>query len=103
MTNLVIEVRHSRDNEVCTLCKDRLVPWEGLQLALADGSRPVCRRCGQKQAPALAALLELGATAERVGRIERHNVSPPITALLNLARAAENYAHWSSGRPGRAA
>jgi hypothetical protein len=51
----------------------------------------VCERCGHRAAPALAALVDLADTAERVGRIQRHTVSPPMSALLELARAAEQF------------
>ena len=40
----------------------------------------------------LAALLDLAAVAERVGRIGKHTLVPPMAALLDLARAAELFA-----------
>jgi len=51
----------------------------------------VCRSCGKKHAPSLAALLDLERVAQRVGRIRRHTLVPPFEALLDLARAAEVY------------
>jgi hypothetical protein len=60
-------------------------------LCVADSSDPVCKDCGRKHAPSLAALVHLATEAERVARIGRHTVFPPLTALLDLARAAETY------------
>jgi hypothetical protein len=64
----------------------------GPRLFLADGP-VVCRQCGRKHAPSLAALLDLAQVAERVGRIGRYTLVPPLGALLDLARAAEDYTH----------
>ncbi|HEV3238011.1 MAG TPA: hypothetical protein VGZ25_13560 [Gemmataceae bacterium] len=60
-------------------------------LCLTDGLRVVCRECGRKHEPALAALLELARVAHRVGRINRHTLVPSLGELLDLARAAENF------------
>jgi len=57
----------------------------------ADTFAPVCRNCGKKHAPAFAALLELTATAERIGSMSRHTLVPPMEALLDLAHAADGF------------
>jgi hypothetical protein len=90
MMDLVIQFKPSAPNSPCTLCGDR-TSETGPQLYRADRKDLVCRACGKKHAPSLAALLELACTAERVGRIGRHTLVPPLTALLDLARAAEDY------------
>jgi hypothetical protein len=64
---------------------------DGPHLFLEEHAEPLCRGCGKKLAPAMAALLELAVTAERVGRRSRHLLTPPLESLLDLARAAENY------------
>lgn len=67
----------------------------------AHGS-PLCRGCGKKLAPAMAALLDLAVAAERVGRCSRHMLTPPLETLLDLARAAENYSDSTPTLPSRA-
>src|SRR5579859_968468 len=83
---------------VCPACgrpHDRNAPGPGLFLeAHAD---PLCRGCGKKLAPAMAALLDLALAAERVGRCSRHMLTPPLESLLDLARAAEHFACARSG------
>jgi hypothetical protein len=91
MDKLVIQYQAHARHESCGLCGQRTFLTEGPQLFA--GALAVCRRCGAQHTPALASLLDLGAAAQRVGRIRRHSVSPPLTALLDLARAAEDYAH----------
>ena len=51
----------------------------------------VCRGCGKRSVPNLAALLDLAHVAERVGKQCRHLLTPSMESLLDLARAAENY------------
>jgi hypothetical protein len=63
----------------------------GPRLFLEAHADPLCRGCGKKFAPAMAALLDLAHTAERIGRRSRHMLTPPMESLLDLARAAENY------------
>jgi hypothetical protein len=63
----------------------------GPRLFLEEHADPLCRGCGKKLAPAMAALLDLAHTAERVGRRSRHMLTPPLESLLDLARAAEDY------------
>jgi hypothetical protein len=63
----------------------------GPHLFLESHHDPLCRGCSKKVAPAMAALVELAVTAERVGRRCRHLLTPPMESLLDLARAAENY------------
>jgi hypothetical protein len=85
-------VAHRPDHaETCALCANVLPPAGGPCLALAESLEPVCRDCGRRHAPALAALLELAHVARRVGRIGRHTIVPPLVALLDLARAAEQF------------
>jgi hypothetical protein len=62
-------------------------------LVRSDRDEAVCRDCGRRHAPALAALLDLARTAQRVARTHRPTLVPPLNALLDLARAAESYAH----------
>ena len=68
----------------------------GLRLFIDSHDEPLCRGCGKKLAPTMAALLDLAHTAERIGRRSRHMLTPPMETLLDLARAAENY---SAARP----
>jgi hypothetical protein len=63
----------------------------GCQLCLADTGEPICETCGQRHAPALAALACLADSARRISRTQRNNVFPPLSALLELANAAERY------------
>src|SRR5258708_25769651 len=63
----------------------------GPRLYLETHTDPLCRGCGKKLAPAMAALLDLAHTAERIGRSSPHMLTPPLESLLDLARAAENY------------
>jgi hypothetical protein len=63
----------------------------GPRLFIEAHADPLCRGCGKKLAPAMAALVDLAHTAERVGRCSRHTLTPPLESLLDLARAAENY------------
>src|SRR5207302_1355008 len=76
----------------CPVCgqQHQLGP-AGPGLFLETHAQPLCRGCGKKVAPAMAALLELALAAERVGRCSRHMLTPPMESLLELARAAENY------------
>ena len=77
---------------------ESMAEWwmEGALENLADSDDPVCRDCGRKHAPSLAALVHLATEAERIARIGRHTVFPPLTSLLDLARAAENYQHCTA-------
>jgi hypothetical protein len=70
----------------------------GPRLFLETHADPLCRGCGKKLAPAMAALLDLAHTAERIGRRSRHMLTPPMESLLDLARAAENYSDSSPCR-----
>jgi len=97
MTNLVIQLRANGSSDGCAFC-GKQTGAGGAQLFLAATQEPVCRDCGKKHAPALAALLDLARAAERVGRMGPHTVSPPLAALLDLARAAENYTCSTSPR-----
>ncbi len=63
----------------------------GPRLFLHTHDDPLCGGCAKKLAPAMAALLDLANTAERIGQRSRHLLTPPMESLLDLARAAENY------------
>ena len=96
MPHLVIEPRAEGTVCPCALCGQVMALSAGPRLAVADSGRAVCPDCGKRQAPALAALLDLADAAAHVGRIHRHTVFPPMRALLDLARAAEDYTHLTS-------
>jgi len=91
MANLTIQCQPTNNN-ICGLCGKTAKPTAGPRLFLGASELVVCKECGQRHAPALAALLDLASVAERVGRIGRHTLVPPMAALLDLARAAELYA-----------
>lgn len=91
MTNLTIAPSDSELGGSCALCGKWVAPAAGPRLVEASTREPVCRDCGRRNAPPLAALLDLGLVARRVGRIGRHTLVPPMNALLELARAAEHY------------
>ena len=75
----------------CSECGKTAELTGGVHLVRAETGEPICRGCGRRQAPGLAALLDLAGTAGRVARIGRQGIFPPFTALLDLARAAENF------------
>ncbi len=77
----------------CSLCDRPLPALAGPRLVEIDTQQPVCRECGRRHAPSLAALLDLARTAQRIARVHRHTLVPPLHDLLDLARAAENYTH----------
>jgi hypothetical protein len=91
MSQLILQTRDSCTEEPCGLCGRPAQAPAGTQLVVAESGALVCRDCGQRLAPSLAALVNLADAAERVGRIGRHTVFPPLTALLDLASAAEKY------------
>jgi hypothetical protein len=96
MPQFILQTRDSAAAGPCGLCGGPVDAPAGTQLVVADTGTPVCRDCGQRLAPSLAALVNLADTAERVGRIGRHSVFPPLTALLDLASAAEKYTQAAS-------
>jgi hypothetical protein len=57
--NLAIKLNSNITPEPCPLCGQATNPNIGAELTLADCDLVVCRDCGRKHAPALAALLEL--------------------------------------------
>lgn len=75
---------------------------QGPGLFLEAHPSPLCRGCGKKLAPTMAALLDLALAAERVGRRSRHMLVPPLESLLDLARAAENYSDSAPALSSRA-
>jgi hypothetical protein len=98
MKTFIIQVHTVRCDDRCALCQKNMGPSKGPQLYLADQEGPVCRNCGKRQAPSLAALLDLARTAERVGHVGRHSVSVPLTALFDLAGAAEAYSEAATSQ-----
>jgi hypothetical protein len=92
MQHFTIRLCHESRPQCCPVCGDgHDVAAAGPRLFLEAHTDPLCRGCGKKLAPAMAALVELAHTAERVGRRSRHMLTPPLESLLDLARAAENY------------
>lgn len=91
MAELTIALNGESLTECCALCGKRTAAGSGPRLVRADNHACVCRDCGRRHAPPLAALLELAQVARRVGHIGRHTLVPPLHALLDLARAAEHY------------
>jgi hypothetical protein len=91
MMRLTIQQPDPCCSALCGHCGRPAFPTAGL--GLSDGETPLCPECGRRQAPALAALLDLARVAQRVGRIHRHTLVPSLGELLDLARAAENYSH----------
>ncbi|MCC6420356.1 MAG: hypothetical protein IT429_19140 [Gemmataceae bacterium] len=89
--NIRVDATHTSSAR-CGMCGNT-VPANGPHLSVADDGAKVCRDCGKRHAPALAALLDLARVAERVGRIGRHTVVPPMAAILDLVKAAEDYLH----------
>jgi hypothetical protein len=75
----------------CPLCGEQQLDARGPRLFQAEHEQPLCRSCSKRLAPNLGALLELSASADRLGRHCRQLLTPPLEVLLDLARAAENY------------
>jgi hypothetical protein len=91
MTHLTIKLPDKPLPHPCGLCGRRTQAAGGPSLCLTESESVVCRECGKKHAPALAALLDLAQVAHRVGKINHHTLVPSFHELLDLARAAENY------------
>jgi hypothetical protein len=91
MPTIVLQCKSTASEGPCALCNCIVEVPPGHQLRLADSDEIVCTACGREHAPQLMALVRLGDSAERVGRIGCHGVFPPMLALLDLARAAEDY------------
>jgi len=98
MIQLRLRCQTSVAADLCALCGGLLSKAPDNQLVREDTGEPVCPDCGRNHAPALAALVQLANTAQRVTRIGRHSVFPPLAALLDLASAAEKYTCASSAR-----
>ena len=96
MSELTIALQEETLTDSCALCNKRLAAGSGPRLVLAESQEPVCRECGRRHAPPLAALLDLAQVARRVGHIGHHMLVPPLHALLDLARAAEYYTDAAS-------
>lgn len=96
---MTLTLRHVHlADECCGLCGGKTPNAAGPALCVGDSGVAVCKSCGRKHAPTLAALVDLAGVARRVGRIGRHTLVPPMTALLDLARVAEHYAHAEDER-----
>jgi hypothetical protein len=91
MEALTIRYAGQADSDACVLCGKSILAAAGPQLFHETTGRIVCRSCGTRQAPHLAALLDLAKVSERAGRVCRHTLIPPMNTLLELARAAEDY------------
>ena len=85
-----IRLLDQQSDRCCPKCSTKLAGESGLGLFSAD-DQPMCRNCGKKAAPSMAALLDLAHAAQRVGKCCRHLLTPSMESLLDLARAAENY------------
>ena len=73
MAQLSIKINCLESKFRCTLCNQEEHANVGPQLFLADSWAPVCRDCGDENAPALSALLDLAACAAAfagVGRLQ---------------------------------
>ena len=103
MPQCTIRLCDERHRHACPLCgRDHALNAQGPGLFLEALPNALCRTCGKKLAPAMAALLDLAVAAERVGRCSRHMLTPPLESLLDLARAAENYSDSTPALPARA-
>jgi hypothetical protein len=92
MQHFTIRLCTENRSQACPVCGHAQHPGpRGPRLFLEAHQEPLCRRCGKKLAPTMAALLDLAHAAERIGRHSRHLLTPPLESLLDLARAAENY------------
>jgi hypothetical protein len=89
--NLTIRCGDDSLTPRCPVCEQHHGGSKGPRLFFEDRPEPLCRSCGKRLAPSLAALLDLATTAEKVGRLCRHLLTPPMESLLDLARAAEDY------------
>ena len=96
MTQVMLQCSSEATNEPCGICGRPAEASAGMRFVLAGTSAPLCQECGRRQAPPLAALMNLADAATRIGRIGRHSVFPPLTALLDLASAAEKFAQTST-------
>lgn len=99
MTQVMLQCSSEATNVPCGLCGRLAEAPPGMRFVLADTSAPVCEECARRQAPPLAALVNLANAATRIGRIGRHSVFPPLTALLDLASAAEKYVQTTEPPP----
>lgn len=95
MEPLSVRLYEEPGNEPCAMCGAVQESRKGPRMILGD--QAVCRECGRRQDPRLSALVELAATADRVGKSFRHLLTPPLEAMLELAKAAENYCQSGSG------
>ena len=92
MAEFAITLDRPNIEDCCCVCHGPLTESDGPKLCRAACHSPVCRSCGRKHAPQLAALVDMAEVAGRVGQIGRHTVMPSLNSLLELARVAENYA-----------
>ncbi len=91
MAKVLLQCSSTSSQEPCGLCQNDTTAPAGCQLRLAESTLLVCDACARVHAPELLALVRLGDTAGRVGRIASFGIFPPMAALLDLAKAAEEY------------
>lgn len=91
MPQFLIMDSDNTGERTCVLCGGQ-TQSSGLRLYSGEGQHPLCQSCGRRHAPCLAALLELGAKAARIGRVNQHApFGPAMEDLLELARVAEQF------------
>jgi hypothetical protein len=89
--DFLIAVAPQPPSEICGVCSEKLDRTFGLQMYRARDRGSVCRSCGRKVAPKLAALLDLAEVAMRAAKIARHNRTwLPLETLLEMTRVAES-------------
>src|SRR5688500_9323555 len=92
MSALILQHVSDAEDVVCAGCGRQTHLAAGVRLCVADPNGAICRECAGRQAPALAALVELARVAERIGRIQSHSsAGVPMESLLQLAWASEHY------------
>ncbi len=101
MQGYTIRLIEEAGHKSCPKCGQGYLGRTGLGLFAENHEQPVCRTCGKKGAPTMAALLDLALTAERVGKSCRRLLTPPMASLLDLAHAAEAYSHTAPQIPSR--
>ncbi|MBI3924790.1 MAG: hypothetical protein HY319_04555 [Armatimonadetes bacterium] len=74
---LVIQVNTVSSSYECPICGEQAYANLGPELFLASGPKPVCRECGDEHAPALAALLDLAASASAF-HLQSRDPSPSL-------------------------
>jgi ribosomal protein S27AE len=78
MESYTIRLIEDAGHKSCPKCGQGYLGRCGLGLFAAEHAQPVCRSCGKKGAPTMAALLDLAHTAERGGKSWRRLFKPPM-------------------------